>query len=73
MADDSYSPGDLLLDRFFSDADAALRERARAAFLDYGRRLHALGATLCGSAAGPTHSGPRAGAHGILTEATSPP
>lgn len=43
---DARKPGDFLLDRFFPDADEATRERARAAFLEYGRALVARGERL---------------------------
>ncbi len=36
-------PGDLLLDRYFKDADEATRERAREAFLEFAHALERIG------------------------------
>lgn len=36
-------PGDFILDRYLPNADAATRERAREAFLEFARLLEAIG------------------------------
>jgi len=43
-------PGDILLDRYFKDADSATRERAREAFRQFARVLEELGESIADAA-----------------------
>lgn len=51
-------PGDFLLDRYFKDADAGTRERAREAFREFGRVLAELGDTASATT-GDSHESPQ--------------
>lgn len=44
--DEPRTPGDYLLDRYFKGADPETRERARDAFLEFGRVMEQLGERL---------------------------
>lgn len=46
MPNPERRPGDLLLDRYFPNADQETRERARKAFLEYARVLEKLGESI---------------------------
>jgi len=70
MLSPDRKPGDFLLERYFPNADAELRERARVALIAYGRHLRRLGTQLATAdrAAGEEPASPT---DGMLSEATS--
>ncbi len=51
-------PGDLLLNRYFPDADEETRERARKAFAEYGLLLARIGTNILGNRENPPEEAP---------------